>query len=63
MIRDLFSSLKGIENYGIISTLIFLGFFIMLIFYVVSMKKSETEEYSRMPFDDSIKKSDEIQDI
>jgi hypothetical protein len=63
MLRDLFSTLGGIEKYGIISTLIFLIFFVLLLVQVVSLKPRDMDEYSKMPLDDTSKNTDEIQDI
>jgi amino acid permease len=63
MLRDIFSSLGGIEKYGIISTLIFVIFFVMLIIQVVSLKRDDMDRCSRMPLDDSVKEKDDLQDI
>ncbi|MEI7898480.1 MAG: CcoQ/FixQ family Cbb3-type cytochrome c oxidase assembly chaperone [bacterium] len=63
MLRDIFKSVGGIEQYGIISMIIFVLFFAALLFYTISLKKKDVEDFSRMPLDDFSKESDEIQDI
>jgi amino acid permease len=63
MLRDIFGSLGGIEKYGIISTVIFLLFFILLIIQVVSLKRDDMDRCSRMPLDDSTNETDDLQDI
>ena len=63
MLRDLFASVGGVEGYGLISMFIFVVFFALVLFHTLSVKKQEAEEFSRMPFDDLSKESDDIQDI
>ena len=63
MLRDIFRSLGGFENYGLISMIIFVAFFILLIIHTMSLKTRDVDEYSRMPLDDASKESDEIHDI
>jgi hypothetical protein len=60
MLRDLFQSMKGVEHFGLISTLIFVLFFAGVVLHSVSMKKKDVEDFSRMPFDDSTKDSDDV---
>jgi hypothetical protein len=62
MLRDLFKSLGGVEQYGMISMVIFLAFFILLVINTVHLKAKDVDEYSRMPLDDFSKDSDEIHD-
>lgn len=62
MLRDLFKSLGGIEQYGMISTIIFVVFFIILIINTLYLNKKDVDDYSRMPLDDISKDSDEIHD-
>ncbi len=63
MLRDIFKSLGSIENYGLISMVIFVIFFILLIIHTMSLKTGDVDEYSRMPLDDGAKEKDEIHDI
>ncbi|MEI6433552.1 MAG: cbb3-type cytochrome c oxidase subunit 3 [Bacteroidota bacterium] len=63
MLRDIFKSLGSIENYGLISMVIFVIFFILLIIHTMSLKTRDVDEYSRMPLDDGAKEKDEIHDI
>jgi cbb3-type cytochrome oxidase subunit 3 len=60
MLRDVFQLLKGVERYGVISTLIFVVFFGGVILHSLSLRKKDAEDYSRMPFEDSTKDSDEV---
>ena len=62
MLRDVFTSIGGVESYGMISMIIFVLFFGLLILHTLSLKKKEVEDFSRMPLDDFSKKSDETQD-
>jgi cbb3-type cytochrome oxidase subunit 3 len=63
MLRDLFSTAGGIEQYGMASMVIFLVFFALLVFYALSIRKKQVEDYSRMPLEDSLKESEDNQDI
>ncbi|MCX6279131.1 MAG: cbb3-type cytochrome c oxidase subunit 3 [Bacteroidetes bacterium] len=63
MLRDIFKSLGNFENYGLISMVIFVIFFILLIIHTMSLKTGDVDEYSRMPLDDGAKEKDEIHDI
>ena len=60
MLRDLFQSMKGVEHYGLISTLVFILFFGGVVLHALSLNKKEVEDFSRMPFDDSTKDSDDV---
>ena len=63
MIRDLFRTAGDIAIYGMISTVIFLVFFVLLAIRAVAMRREEADEFGRMPLDDSMQKSDDIHDI
>jgi hypothetical protein len=63
MLRDVFKSIGGFESYGMISMLIFVVFFILLVLHAVTMKTGDVEDFSRMPFDEGLKESDEIHEI
>ncbi|MCX6268604.1 MAG: CcoQ/FixQ family Cbb3-type cytochrome c oxidase assembly chaperone [Bacteroidetes bacterium] len=63
MLRDVFKSIGGIENYGLISMIIFVFFFALLILHTFSLKRKDVDDFSRMPLDDVSKESDDIQDI
>lgn len=62
MLRDFFTSLGDISQYGIISTLVFFIFFIIFIIRTVKMKNNEADSYGRMPLDDSSPESDQNQE-
>ena len=61
MLRDVFTTMRGIENFGLISTIIFVGFFAYLLYYAITFNRKEAEDYSHMPLDDIAKESDDIQ--
>lgn len=63
MLRDVFRSIGGFESYGLISMIIFVVFFALLLLHTLSLKRKDVEDFSRMPFDDCSKKSDDNQDI
>lgn len=63
MLRDVFYSIGDTQIYGILSTLVFVVFFILLIINAASMKKQTLDEFSRMPFEDISDNSEEIHDI
>jgi cbb3-type cytochrome oxidase subunit 3 len=46
------SSIDGVSIYPIISFLIFFGFFIIITYYVITMKKSYVDEVSQIPLED-----------
>lgn len=60
MLRDIFNSVEGIGQYGIISLVIFLLFFIFLIVNTIALKKKDVDDFSRLPLDESSKESDGI---
>jgi hypothetical protein len=62
MLRDIFKTVGGMESYGMISMIIFVVFFVLLVLYATSLKKTDVEGFSRMPLDDFSKESDDIQD-
>ena len=63
MLRDLFTTVGGIERYGLISMIFFVMFFALLILHTLSIKKNKVEDFSRMPLDDYSKESEDNQDI
>jgi len=62
MIRDLFQTMKGVDHYGMISTLIFVVFFAGVVIHTLSIRKKDVETFSRMPFDDSVNDSDDVKE-
>jgi cytochrome c oxidase cbb3-type subunit IV len=62
MIQQTFESMKGIGMYGIISTLIFFVFFVLMMVHAFSLKKTEVKEFSRMPFTDEETETSKKQD-
>jgi hypothetical protein len=60
MFREIFQSVNGISNYGLISTAIFFVFFTAVALHALSMKKKELSEFSRLPFEDETKDSNEV---
>ncbi len=62
MLRDIFRSIGGIENYGILSTLIFVIFFALLTLHAVRRNKKDMDEFGRMPLDDGRKEINDNQD-
>lgn len=55
--RSVLENVAGLEIFAIIGILIFFSFFVGLIIWVVRMKKSRADEYSRIPLQDD---SDDI---
>ncbi len=53
MYKNVLESIQGITVYPLISLAIFFTFFVLLIVWVVRMKKTDIEAYSRLPLDDS----------
>jgi hypothetical protein len=60
MLRDLFQSARGIENFGLISLILFGVFFILVLIHTISLKKKDVEEFSRLPLDDVDNDSDKV---
>ncbi|MEI7490021.1 MAG: CcoQ/FixQ family Cbb3-type cytochrome c oxidase assembly chaperone [Bacteroidota bacterium] len=60
MFNQVFQSVSGINNYGLISTIIFVVFFTMVVAHAFSIRKNELSEFSRMPFEDETKDSNEV---
>ena len=53
-IKHNLTGIDGVEIYPIFSLLIFVLFFVIVIAFVVRMKKPEIEMLSALPFDDEI---------
>jgi hypothetical protein len=60
MFNDIFQSVDGINNYGLISTLIFFIFFSLVLVHTLSIKKKDLTGFSRMPFDDATRESNDV---
>lgn len=53
MLRDVLHSIRGFEHFGMISMFIFIVFFALVLIYTYSIKKSDVDQYRKIPFDDS----------
>ncbi|MCX6249390.1 MAG: hypothetical protein NTX61_01430 [Bacteroidetes bacterium] len=60
MLSDIFKSVAGIDNYGLISTILFLVFFGLVVIHTLSLKKKDVDDFSKLPFDNSTKDTDDI---
>ncbi|MEI6704642.1 MAG: CcoQ/FixQ family Cbb3-type cytochrome c oxidase assembly chaperone [Deltaproteobacteria bacterium] len=60
MFNQVFQSVSGINNYGLVSTIIFLVFFTVVVLHAFSIKKQDLSEFSRLPFEDETKDSNEV---
>ena len=49
MARNVLETVQGIEIFPIISLVIFVGFFALMLTYVVTMSKDKVEELENMP--------------
>jgi cytochrome c oxidase cbb3-type subunit IV len=65
--RSVLDSITGLEIYAIIGILIFFTLFIIMIVWVIRMKKKKVEEFSRIPLkedeDDEDAVTDEKKDL
>lgn len=52
MRRDVIETIQGIEIFPLISLVIFVGFFIGLLYYVIRLKRSDVNRYSNMPLEE-----------
>lgn len=52
MNRNVLEAIQGVEIFPLISLVIFFSFFMLLMVWVVRMRKSDIEEISRMPLED-----------
>lgn len=52
MYKNVLESMQGIELYPLISLAIFFTFFVVLLVWVIRMKKSDIDEISRIPLED-----------
>ena len=53
MYKNVLESIQGITVYPLISLAIFFTFFVLLIVWVVRMKNTDIDTYSRLPLEDS----------
>lgn len=51
MIKNVLTSIGGVENYGIISILIFFAFFLGVIVFALSRRKDYLQSMSALPLD------------
>jgi cytochrome c oxidase cbb3-type subunit IV len=52
MYKNVLESIQGITIYPLISLAIFFTFFVLLIVWVARMKKTDIEEYSKLPLEE-----------
>jgi len=52
MYKNVLETMQGVEIYALISFGIFFTFFIVLLFWVFRMKKSDFDEISRLPLEE-----------
>ncbi|MEI6884448.1 MAG: CcoQ/FixQ family Cbb3-type cytochrome c oxidase assembly chaperone [Bacteroidota bacterium] len=60
MFSEVFQSVNGINNYGLISTGIFFVFFSILVVYAISLNKKDLRDFSHLPFEDETKDSQDV---
>ena len=53
MLRQFIKDLQGVDLFGIISTLIFFGFFTLIVIHTLKMKKEDDSRYCRLPLEDN----------
>lgn len=58
MYKDILRNIEGIDSYPVVSLIVFVVFFVSLLIWVVSMKKSVIAEMSNLPLDSD--KSDSV---
>jgi hypothetical protein len=51
MFKNILNQVGGIGLYGIVSTLIFFGFFVALLVVVLGMRRAHAERMSRLPLE------------
>ncbi len=49
MARNVMETIQGIEIFPLISLVIFVGFFVLMLTYVMTMSKGKVEELENMP--------------
>jgi hypothetical protein len=54
MIRQTLEHISGISIYPLISFVIFFAFFMVLLLYVFTMRKTKIEELSQLPLEDTL---------
>lgn len=52
MYKNVLETMQGIEIYPLISLGIFFTFFVVLLVWVIRMKKSDIDEISRLPLEE-----------
>lgn len=52
MRRDVIETIQGVEIFPLISLVIFVGFFIGMIYYLVKLKRSDIDRWSGMPLEE-----------
>lgn len=54
MFKETLNSILNVEVYAIIGFFIFFSFFIFVSIHAFRMRKEEVDEFSNLPFDDSM---------
>lgn len=52
MLRQFMQMVQGGSGYGIISTILFMAYFFLMVFYALRMNREEEVEFSRIPLDE-----------
>ncbi|MEI6576163.1 MAG: cbb3-type cytochrome c oxidase subunit 3 [Bacteroidota bacterium] len=50
MLRQILSSIQGVEIYSILALLVFLAFFTVIFLHTMKIPKEEADSFSRLPF-------------
>jgi len=58
--KQYLETIDGVEIYPIISLIIFFSFFVLLLYRVFTLKKSESKELSELPLEVEPTKKDEL---
>ncbi len=58
MYKEILRNIEGIDSYPLVSLIVFIVFFVSLLIWVMTMKKSVVAEMSQLPLDSD--KSDNV---
>ncbi len=51
IVTNTLEGIAGVDLYPVIGLLLFFGFFIVLIIFVIKLSKSQVEEYGKLPLE------------
>ncbi|MHC1706125.1 MAG: hypothetical protein AB9842_01250 [Bacteroidales bacterium] len=60
MLKSFLQGINGVDLFGIVSTIIFFAFFMIMVIHTLKMKKEDASRHSHLPLEEDHKNSNNI---